>query len=155
MSQFTTPAVLELLDNYRWRLSEPFGYYTSIPVKPCSLWDSVDAVNWVIYGRGLEIEGLQKISTDNPMGPTHLISVPIGYVTDLTSVPRFLWSIFPPHGKYAKAAIVHDYLYTNAIGTKAWADEVFFEAMGVLGVPRWRKYVMYWSVRLFGRGNYE
>ena len=30
MSQFTTPAILEMLDNYRWRLVEPFRYYTEV-----------------------------------------------------------------------------------------------------------------------------
>ena len=82
------------------------------------------------------------------------IDVPAGYVTDLASVPRALWTVFPPHGRYAKAAIVHDYLYSNAIGSKRWADKVFLEAMGVLDVPKWRKWVMYFAVRLFGRGNY-
>lgn len=135
MSQFTTPAVLELLDNYRWRLSEPFEYYTTV---------TCDGMRWEWFKADASTI-VKRIWID----------VPVGFVTDLTSVPRFLWSVSPPNGKYAKAAIVHDYLYTNAIGTKAWADEVFCEAMGVLGVPRWRKYLMYWSVRLFGRGRYE
>lgn len=83
-----------------------------------------------------------------------VIRIPSGTVTDLASVPRALWSIFPPHGRYAKAAIVHDYLYANAIGTKAGADRVFYEAMAVLGVPIWRRKLMYLAVRLFGRGNF-
>ncbi|EOK4349625.1 DUF1353 domain-containing protein [Escherichia coli] len=37
-----------------------------------------------------------------------MISVPVGYVTDLASVPRILWSVFPPHGRYAKATIIHN-----------------------------------------------
>lgn len=84
-----------------------------------------------------------------------VICVPVGMITDLASTPRMLWAIFPPHGQYAKAAIVHDYLYQQAIGSKAWADRVFLEAMEVLGVPRWRRVVMYWAVRLFGKGNYR
>jgi hypothetical protein len=48
------------------------------------------------------------------------IRVPVGTVTDLTSVPRLLWVAFPPHGRYAETAIVYD--YANAIGTKARAD---------------------------------
>ncbi|MGT3194642.1 DUF1353 domain-containing protein, partial [Yersinia enterocolitica] len=27
MSEFTTPAVLEMLDDYRWRLVEPFEFW--------------------------------------------------------------------------------------------------------------------------------
>ncbi|EFI4072610.1 DUF1353 domain-containing protein [Escherichia coli] len=80
--------------------------------------------------------------------------VPEGYVTDLASVPRILWSVFPPHGRYAKAAIIHDWLYDNALRTKREADKIFLDAMCVLGVPRWRRVLMYAAVRLFGRGNY-
>lgn len=119
MSQFTTPAVLELLDDYKWRVAVPFVYYT-------------DCLN---------------VRTN--------IIVPAGTVTDLASVPRILWTVFPPHGKYAKAAIVHDFLYTNALYNKRIADDVFNEAMCVLKVPRWRRVIMYWAVRLFGRGNYK
>jgi hypothetical protein len=84
-----------------------------------------------------------------------VIRVPAGFVTDLASVPRVLWSILPPHGRYAKAAIVHDYLYAQAIGTKAEADSIFNEAMAVLGVPKWRRRAMYAAVRLFGRGAFD
>lgn len=83
-----------------------------------------------------------------------VITVPVGFETDFASVPRLLWSILPPHGKWAKAAIVHDYLYVNAICSKAYADGVFYEAMGVLGVPQMKRKAMYLAVRLFGRGSY-
>jgi len=83
-----------------------------------------------------------------------VIRVPAGTMTDLASVPRVLWAIFPPHGRWAKAAIIHDYLYENAEVTREYADGVFLEAMAVLGVPRFTRSVMYWAVRLFGRGNY-
>ena len=84
-----------------------------------------------------------------------VISVPAGTVTDLATIPRLLWALFPPHGRYAKAAIVHDYLYANAIGSKAYADRIFLEAMEVLGVSRFTRMVMYGCVRLFGRGKYK
>lgn len=84
-----------------------------------------------------------------------VIKVPVGFVTDLASVPRVLWAIVPPHGKYAKAAIIHDYLYVQAYKSKAYADGVFLEAMGVLGVPKFRRKLMYMAVKLFGRGNYK
>lgn len=84
-----------------------------------------------------------------------VISVPVGTVTDLASVPRLLWTIFPPHGRWAKAAIIHDYLYDQAIGTKKYADRTFRESMAVLGVSRVTRTLMYWAVRWFGRGNYR
>lgn len=84
-----------------------------------------------------------------------IIRVPAGFVTDLASIPRALWGIFPPHGRWAKAAIVHDYMYVTAYRSKAHADSVFREAMGVLGVPGWKQVLMYTAVKLFGRGNYK
>ncbi|EJM4054471.1 DUF1353 domain-containing protein, partial [Salmonella enterica] len=48
----------------------------------------------------------------------------------------------------------HDYLYDNALRTKQEADRIFLDGMTVLGVPRWKRIVMYWAVRLFGRGMY-
>ncbi|MGT3199083.1 DUF1353 domain-containing protein, partial [Yersinia enterocolitica] len=67
--------------------------------------------------------------------PDDVIKVPTGYVTDLASVPRVFWALFPPHGRYAKAAIIHDYLYDNALRTKKEADKIFLDGMQVLGVP--------------------
>ncbi|EBG1926342.1 DUF1353 domain-containing protein [Salmonella enterica] len=118
MSQFTTPAILEMLGHYNWRVYEPFEFYISD--------DSSD-----------------------------VISVPAGFVTDLATVPRVFWSVMPPDGKYAKAAIIHDYLYDNALRTKKEADLIFLDGMAVLGVPKWKRIVMYLAVRIFGRGNYS
>ncbi len=81
--------------------------------------------------------------------------VPAGFITDLASVPRIFRVLLPPDGRYAKAAIIHDYLYDNALRTKKEADRVFLEGMKVLGVPKWKRLVMYCAVRLFGRGGYR
>jgi hypothetical protein len=58
--------------------------------------------------------------------------------------------LIPRWGKYGKAAIVHDFLYWDQGRTRKESDDIFREAMGVLGVAGWRKYLMYWTVRLFG-----
>lgn len=79
-----------------------------------------------------------------------VITVPVGTVTDLASVPRLLWSIFPPHGKWAKAAIIHDYLYSKRLVPRKEADRIFLEAMEVLGVPRLQSRLIYRAVRVFG-----
>ncbi|EJI0210340.1 DUF1353 domain-containing protein, partial [Salmonella enterica subsp. enterica] len=52
-------------------------------------------------------------------------------------------------------AIIHDYLYDNALRTKKEADLIFLDGMKVLGVPKWKRIVMYQAVRLFGRGMYS
>ncbi|EDR0944677.1 DUF1353 domain-containing protein [Salmonella enterica subsp. arizonae] len=118
MSRFTTPAILEMLGHYNWRVYEPFAFY---------------------------------LSDDN----NDVIEVPAGFVTDLATVPRVFWTLLPPDGKYAKAAIIHDYMYDNALRTKKEADKIFLDGMTVLGVPKWKRMIMYYAVRLFGRGMYN
>lgn len=84
---------------------------------------------------------------------------PKGERTDFASIPRFLWSILPPWGKYGKAAVVHDhlcvykcYLDVNnnpVFVTRAQGDAIFLEAMEVLNVhPAVRK-TMYGFVRAY------
>ncbi|EKR1709092.1 DUF1353 domain-containing protein, partial [Salmonella enterica subsp. enterica serovar Carrau] len=34
------------------------------------------------------------------------------------------------------------------------ADLIFLDGMTVLGVPKWKRTVMYQAVRVFGRGGY-
>lgn len=84
-----------------------------------------------------------------------IINVPKGFKTDLATIPRILWIFFPPHGKYAKAAIIHDYLYAYGIGTKKEADTIFLEAMEVLNVPFLQRYLVYLGARLIGKGNFD
>ncbi|HAT1684625.1 TPA: DUF1353 domain-containing protein, partial [Klebsiella oxytoca] len=69
--------------------------------------------------------------------------------------PRILWTFLPPDGRYAKAAIIHDWIYDNALRTKKEADLIFLDGMTVLGVPKWKRRVMYLAVRVFGRGQYR
>lgn len=88
------------------------------------------------------------------LGSGIVIRVPKGFKTDLASIPRIVWPILPPHGYYGKAAVIHDYCYVHSIESKRWADDVLLEAMSVLGIPSWKKIVIYWSARIFGRGNY-
>lgn len=78
------------------------------------------------------------------------IDVPKGFVTDFASTPRILWSIFPPWGVWNKAAIIHDFLYQNTVASRFICDAIFRDAMASLGVPAWRRVLMYYAVRLFG-----
>jgi hypothetical protein len=79
------------------------------------------------------------------------ITIPVGFETDFASVPRWLWSVIPPIGKYIIAAVVHDYLYDNRIGTRKEADKIFLDLMLQYGVHRWGAHCMYWGVRLGGK----
>lgn len=84
------------------------------------------------------------------------VTVPKGFITDFASVPRILWSILPPTGRYTKAAVLHDFLYSNASHlelTRKQCDKMFLQGMGVLGVKRWVRNIIYRAVRIFG-GRY-
>ena len=81
------------------------------------------------------------------------ITVPAGFTTDFASVPSMFWSVVPPTGRYGLAAVVHDWLYWQQSGKRAEADQVFHDAMGQLGVPGLKRFVMTQAVRWFG-GSY-
>lgn len=98
-----------------------------------------------------------------------LIIVPPGFVTDLASVPRAVWSFYPPDGPWAKAAIIHDFLYATK-GTGEWhkhrgitravpysrkeADDILKEAMADRKVGNWEQVVIWSSVRFGGAGGW-
>lgn len=79
-----------------------------------------------------------------------VVVVPKGFVTDLASIPRALWAILPPFGRYTAAALVHDFLYFKQDRERHLADMVFLNAMKELNVRRWKRGSMYRAVRMFG-----
>lgn len=80
-----------------------------------------------------------------------LIVIPKGFVTDLASVPRIFWAIFPPFGKYARAAIIHDYMAGSSSYTKDEAHRVFRDVMLEDGVPEWIAQLFYLFVEIFDK----
>jgi hypothetical protein len=83
------------------------------------------------------------------------IRIPVGFISDGASVPRLMWSIYPPFGRYLEAAVVHDYYCELGRMGKSPIDSVaaaklFLEAMEVCGVSKWKRTKMYWAVRLGG-----
>lgn len=86
------------------------------------------------------------------------IEVPAGFVTDFASVPRGFWNLEPPLGDAGKAAVIHDYLYaTQGLAgrySRAQADGIFREALGALGVPAWKRTLLWAAVRVGGAGGW-
>jgi hypothetical protein len=83
------------------------------------------------------------------------IEVPAGEVTDFASIPRFLWPILPPTGRYTRAAVIHDKLYSDHRKhlfhySRAYADAVLMEAMRDCGCGWLVCYVIWFGVRLGG-----
>lgn len=79
-----------------------------------------------------------------------VIVVPVGFKTDLASTPRATWIVMPPDGRYAASAVVHDWGYHTQTRSRLEVDRIFLEGMTVLGVPWWKRRIMYSAVRTFG-----
>lgn len=134
ISSFTTPLELEYIDGRNWKITAEFDYFL--------VW-----------------------------GLPETICIPAGFVTDFASIPRLLWNLLPPTGSYGKAAVVHDWLYRHCgmvtISTplqhdvkgvtysRAECDEIFREAMEVLGVGWFTRQTIYRAVRMFGGSSYR
>jgi hypothetical protein len=82
------------------------------------------------------------------------IVVPAGFVTDFASTPWFVDGLFPSFDDYAPAAIPHDWLYATqglfGFYTRKECDDLFLDFMKELGVPWWKRSIMYRAVRLGG-----
>jgi len=87
--------------------------------------------------------------TANEMGLND-ITVPIHFVTDLTSIPRLFFQILPPDGPYTYPAIVHDWLYWHQQGTREDADALLRDGMKAFGVETGKIAAIYSAVRLGG-----
>ena len=86
------------------------------------------------------------------LGKTDRWVVPGGFETDFASVPRLFWTLIPRHGRYTKAAVIHDFLYLTQPGgiTRKDADGVFRRIMREEGVSFAKRWTMYSAVRAGG-----
>lgn len=88
-----------------------------------------------------------------------IVIAPRSFQTDLASIPRIAWTMFPKEDLYDAGAVIHDAAYGNALTTmtgdrmfviKPIADELFKECILALGVSPWRASMMFWAVSTFG-----
>ena len=102
------------------------------------------------------------------------IVVPVGFLTDLASIPRAGWSIFadPDAPILDLGSIVHDWLYSH-VGvipvatpgvfgyhvvtlTRDQCDRVLaYEAMPECGSKAWQQFVVYYVLKFFGKGSFN
>lgn len=91
-------------------------------------------------------------------GSNRLIVVPEGFKTDGATIPSILWPILPATGKYMRAAVIHDYLYSclrngtphEEAPTRKEADFEFRVALKACDVNVFTRWVMWLGVRAFG-----
>lgn len=67
--------------------------------------------------------------------------VPEGFETDAASVPRPLWALFPPVGRYFVAAVVHDFMLEQGMGWSQ-SNRVFGQILESYEINRWRRVLM-------------
>lgn len=82
--------------------------------------------------------------------------VPAGFVTDLASIPKWLWWWQAPHEGTLAPAIIHDFLYWEQPCTKDEADAVIFVAMKQTGMSNASIDGVYMGVRTpFGQAAWD
>lgn len=124
--------------------------------------------NRPVIRNGHQYDALRNaISFRRPNG--ELVTMPAGMQTDQGSIPRLAWPILPPDGPYGEATIPHDLCYSS-VGAMTWhghvgrsraapytrpeCDEILDEGMIALGVPQWKRVVIWSAVRVGGRGGF-
>lgn len=93
---------------------------------------------------------------DESDGPNVVeVHVPKGFVTDLASVPSYLWPLLTKTGRYGNAAIYHDWLYADQPCSRLVADTVFDRALADSGVDDATRGLMWAAVRVFGGSGWS
>lgn len=80
-------------------------------------------------------------------GNTDTFVIPVGFRTDLASVPRIFWVVLPPFGAYQRAAVIHDFLCRQPDVSYKDADGIFRRILLEEGVPPRTAQVLYLGVR--------
>lgn len=83
--------------------------------------------------------------------------VPEGYVFNGSSIPWWLWWLFPPTYDPAwEASCLHDWFYSHLWEevSKAFADQSFRAIMLFHGSHPWVADRFYWAVCRFGKGGW-
>jgi len=113
----------------------------------------------LVFGRFVEriFYLLQPIEWDpNPGQERYEKTIaPVGFVTDLASIPRVFYSLLPPDGPYTYPAIIHDFLYWDQSGTKADADKILNFGMEDLKINAVTRNAIYEAVHLAGKSSWD
>ncbi len=83
------------------------------------------------------------------------VTVPVGFITDLASIPRLFWSLLSPVGEYTYPAIIHDYLYWIQDRPREDADAILRIGMQEFGIDGTTVAAIYSAVRAAGGGAWN
>jgi hypothetical protein len=99
-----------------------------------------DGRNWIVKQNLTYRVGISKDS----------VVVPLGFVTDLASIPPALQSLIQQNGPYLLPAVVHDYLYWKQTCTRTQSDHLLRLAMIENQVGKVVRDAIYNAVRAAG-----
>ncbi len=129
MSSFTRPCAILAIPTppTGWRRWLPPGW-----LRPC--WQLAEGFRYAVG------------SLD---APSDVIEVPEGFIFDGASVPLPFRALVPmAHPAYIQAAALHDWMLESGRYTRRHCDRVFHEALGVLGMPAFWRWIMFAAVRI-------
>jgi len=83
------------------------------------------------------------------------VVVNVGQLTDGASVPWMLRWLIKVGGRLFTPSVIHDTGYRLGLFTKRKMDSIYYKAMVINGVPKWKRYLIYVGVVLFGHFSYR
>jgi hypothetical protein len=83
------------------------------------------------------------------------IVIPRGFVTDFASIPPKLQSVLRAHGRYSRAAIIHDFLYWAQPCSRRQADNIMRLVMRRSGVDALQLTTIFKAVDWFGKAAWN
>lgn len=101
-------------------------------------WRDTEEQRWILT---------QPLTFRDNQGTEH--QAPMGFSTDLDSVPRIPIVYAYLKGRATNAAVIHDWLYEQRHPRKQ-ADQIFLQAMKAEGIGWIRRRTIYGAVRAFG-----
>jgi hypothetical protein len=115
------------------------------PITPVDFRPFSDGQHWIVKEPLTYIVGKSKES----------VTVPIGFVTDMASIPPALQSVIQQNGSYLLPAVVHDYLYWKQTCTRPQADGIMMLAMIEQNVSLVHRTAIFEAVRAAGSFAWE
>lgn len=122
-------------------ITEPRWAQAQQPISPVDFRPFSDGEHWIVKEPLIYIIGSSQDS----------VTVPVGFVTDMASIPPILRSLIQQNGPYLLPAVVHDYLYWTQTCTRGQADSIFRLAMIENEVAPADREAIFAAVRAAGR----
>lgn len=82
-----------------------------------------------------------------------VIFIPRGFTYDMSTVPKWLWSVVRPFNDGLLAFLIHDYLYVHQEKhnlTRKQADDEMLFWLNIINKNKFDNYLRYYIVRLLG-----